>query len=102
MYQGYLNISYLSFLSFCSKFDFVTPPPGWSQQEMEAPFAIPAHLQGDAAELDASFMVMDPATFSFSLSAAAPPPLPPPPPPPPPPSPPLLIDLKAVTEYVSS
>ena len=57
---------------------------------MEAPFAIPAHLQGDAAELDASFMAMDPATFSFALSAAAPPP------------PPPQIDLKAVTEYVSS
>ena len=57
---------------------------------MEAPFAIPAHLQGDAAELDASFMAMDPATFSFALSAAAPPP------------PPPQIDLKAVTEYVST
>lgn len=64
---------------------------------MEAPFAIPAHLQGDAAELDASFMAMDPATFTFSLSAAAPPP-----PPPPPPPAPLQVDLKAVTEYVSS
>ena len=63
---------------------------------MEAPFAIPAHLQGDAAELDASFMAMNPATFSFPLSAAAPPP------PPPPPPPPLQIDLKAVTEHVSS
>lgn len=58
---------------------------------MEAPFAIPAHLQGDAAELEASYMAMDPATFSFSLSTAAPPPPPPP-----------QIDLKAVTEYVSS
>ena len=64
---------------------------------MEAPFAIPAHLQGDAAELDASFLAMDPATFSFSLNAAAHPP-----PPPPPPSPPLQINLKAVTDYVSS
>lgn len=87
----------VSLLSFCSKYDFVTPPPGWSQQEMEAPFAIPAHLQGDAAELDASFMAMNPATFSFSFSAAS---TPPPPPPPPPPA--LQIDLKAVTDYVSS
>ena len=59
---------------------------------MEAPFTIPAHLQGDAAELEASYMAMDPATFSFSLSTAAPPP----------PPPPLQIDLKEVTEYVSS
>ncbi|XP_078381273.1 uncharacterized protein LOC144664036 isoform X2 [Oculina patagonica] len=68
------------------KFDLVPPPPGWSQQEMEAPFAIPPHLQGDAAEFEASYRAMDSNVFSFSPGTA---PVP-------------NIDLKAVTEYVSS
>ena len=53
---------------------------------MEAPFAIPPHLQGDAAEFEASYKAMDSQMFLFSPSTA---PMP-------------TIDLKAVTEYVSS
>ena len=68
-----------------SKFDVVTQPPGWSQQEVEAPFAIPPHLQDSAAELEASYK-MEAASDIISTSL------------PPPPS----ISLEAVTEYVSS
>lgn len=53
---------------------------------MEAPFAIPPHLQGDAAEFEASYRALDSNMLSFSPGTA---PLP-------------NIDLKAVTEYVSS
>ena len=52
---------------------------------MEAPFAIPVHLQGDAAQLEANYrggLNM----FSFSPVTAPQP----------------QIDLKAVTDYVSS
>ena len=80
-----VTICFVLFL-LCSKFDLVPPPPGWSQQEMEAPFAIPPHLQGDAAELEASYRALDSEMFPFSPGPA---PLP-------------TIDLKAVTEYVSS
>ena len=72
-------------LSHCSKFDLVPPPPGWSQHEMEAPFAVPPHLQGDAAQIENSYsdgLNM----FSFSPVTAPQP----------------QIDLQAVTDYVSS
>ncbi|CAH3172288.1 unnamed protein product [Porites lobata] len=68
------------------KFEFVPPPPGWSQHEMEAPFAIPPHLQGDVAQLEASYAGGLNTMFSFSPVTAPPP----------------QIDLKAVTDYVST
>ena len=73
-------------LSFfrCSKFELVPPPPGWSQQEMEAPFAIPPHLQAKASQLEAGFMDSDMFTFTSGKGPAP------------------KIDVKAVTEYVSS
>lgn len=52
---------------------------------MEAPFAIPPHLQDSAVELEASYK-MEVASDIISTSL------------PPPPS----ISLEAVTEYVSS
>ena len=92
-----LNANRISRGNYCfyvfflrSKFELVPPPPGWSQQEMEAPFAIPPHLQDSAAELEASYKGL--ASDMLSTSSA------PPPPPPPPPS----IVVGAVTEYVSS
>lgn len=76
----------MEILYFCHrKFELVPPPPGWSQHEMEAPFAIPAHLQGDAAQLEANYRG-DLNMFSFSPVTAPQP----------------QIDLKAVTDYVSS
>ena len=53
---------------------------------MEAPFAIPAHLQGDAAHLEAHYR--DGGLTVFST--------------PPVTVPQPQIDLKAVTDYVSS
>ena len=52
---------------------------------MEAPFAIPPHLQGDVAQLEASY-TGGLNMFSFSPVTAPQP----------------QIDLKAVTDYVSS
>ena len=77
---------FLSVFFNCSKFEFVPPPPGWSQHEMEAPFAIPPHLQGDVAQLEASYAGGLNTMFSFSPVTAPPP----------------QIDLKAVTDYVST
>ena len=77
--------NYFSFF-YCSKFEFVPPPPGWSQHEMEAPFAIPPHLQGDVAQLEASYAGGLNTMFSFSPVTAPPP----------------QINLKAVTDYVAT
>ena len=53
---------------------------------MEAPFAIPPHLQGDVAQLEASYAGGLNTMFSFSPLTAPPP----------------QIDLKAVTDYVAT
>lgn len=68
------------------KFNLGPPPPGWSQHEMEAPFAIPPHLQEDTAQFEASYMQQGLKMFSV----------------PPVTFPQPEINLQAVTDYVSS
>lgn len=54
---------------------------------MEAPFAIPPYLQGDAAQLEAEYHRQDNLNMFSDTPVTAPP---------------QQIDLKSVTDYVSS